>query len=130
LRLGLVRTSGFSPGELITFSGLPFPSGERTSLTNCVGGLPIVIKNYNDHPLAGEFGPYWVELEAPGQPLDTAVDIVSVTTDTGEALPSVLRSYENYFSLPTGIKSVAVTVTMQKRRHVEFFVRPPKLTGN
>lgn len=136
LNLSLKRTAGFPAGDLITFSNLPItpPGGgifptTGTSLTNLSYGFAIVARNYRirDPSWSGPPpGPYWVEIEALKNRDGWSVDIVDVSTDTGEKppIPGSGRYWRNYRTMPLGTKSLNVTVAVQKMRHVEFVAKP------
>jgi hypothetical protein len=62
-------------------------------------------------------------------PGDMAVDIIEVAADTGEVLMTRTpvgwsAPYVNLQSVPGNAKSYSVTVAVQKKRYVEFLVKP------
>ena len=137
LKVGLKRASGFPQSDFTTFTNLPvFPlasgSTNGTSLTNLVGGSPIILRNYETSLFwrGPAPGPYWVSVDVPGLASGTAVDIENVTTDTGENIAGNASGWSqlwrNYRSMPANAKFLNVTVAVQKKRYVEFLVKPPK----
>jgi hypothetical protein len=143
LKLGYKRTAGFPAGDLIIFTNLPLPNASTpfgptptngTSLTNRAGGTPVVLNNiagtYAGSGLPpGARGPFWLEVQLPDDPAGMVADIVKVVTDTGEELARpdadiVHLSAWNFRSVPAGAKFFNVTVAVQKKRYVEFFVKP------
>jgi hypothetical protein len=120
---------------LVTFTNLSLPTygpgpPVGSSLTNVVGGISVVVTNYDLYN--GVTGHYWVEAQLPQHPPGVVVDIVGVATDAGEKLigsiPSSSSSFPapvwNFLSAPAGAKSLNVTVAVQKEPFVEFLAKP------
>ena len=133
LRLAFKQTSGFPESELITFSNLPPTTSRhtvwpRTTLTNLVGGVPIVVRNFTTWNFASSdpnFSPNWVSVGPQERTNTVAASIVDVVTDTGERPPHEDLGDDWLFSeLPGETKFLNVTVAVQKKRYVEFLVKP------
>ena len=144
LRLGLKRATGYEPGETITFTNLPvtspagggvpnFPSN-GTTFTNVISGRRVVARNFLGSNRVYDWngpppGPYWVEWELLDESDELSVDFGRVVTDTGEQvhgpeLSSYNQFYLNFHSVDPNVRSMNVTIVVQKKRHVEFLAKP------
>jgi hypothetical protein len=156
LTLTLKRTSGFLQSELVTFTNLPvlhlgnysYAPANGTSLTNNLGGIPIVLRNtltdawHQRHAPWG--GTYCVEVELPTHPPGVIADIVEVANEVGNVLtapdsvgpnartyiefiqvdPTSRGKYLNVTAVTSSATYLNVAVAVQKTRTVEFLVKP------
>jgi hypothetical protein len=144
LRLALKRVTGYEPGETITFTNLPVTSPARsggfnfpfngTALTNVISGRRVVARNFLGSKRAYDWngpapGPCWVEWELLDESDELSVGFGRVVTDTGEQvhgpeLSSYNQYYLNFHSMAPNVRSMNVTLVVQKKRYVEFLVKP------
>ena len=141
LKLELKRAEGFDPADVVTFKHVPVPppgtNDYSNRMTNSVGGVQIVITGFErQSQLRRISGTSLVNLinalqvELPGKPGGIAVDVLSVTADSGADVQGLLydlgSSYAlNFTSLPANATNLDVTLLVQKTRTVSFLVKPP-----
>ena len=135
LKVYFERASGYPAEDLVTFTNVPLPGAYTTNgvlLTNLAAGMPVVWRNYRRDHNAPAFWPYQVGVALPTQPRDVEVDIVDITTDSGETLAhndsrwSPDEEVWSIVTLPPNAKYLNVTVAVQKLRSVEFTVKPTR----
>ena len=140
LQTALKRTAGWPAEDLVVFKRLPINRPSATNgvtLTNMVHGIPLLMRNFANQSAGSSAGTgrFCFEIELPSPESGLVVDLVGITTDTGDELQYVnpreyghFRSF-NFSAIPGGAKSVNVKLAVQKLRTVEFFVKPTKLEG-
>ena len=141
LKVELKRAEGYDPADIVTFKHVPVPPPGTNDyshlMTNYVGDVQVVITGFERQPqfrritgtsLINVMNAIRVEL--PGKPGGVAVDVLSVTSDSGEVIRGIPfgsgSSYAlNFTTLPANATNLDVTLLVQKTRTVSFLVKPP-----
>jgi hypothetical protein len=141
LKLEFNRPAGLATGDLVTFSNVPILKAGATKpikRTAALGPYQIVLEETMVRSgYGGEFLKWRLELLNP--PDDLAAEVVRAKADTGAQLSALQRtaarpgsgndSVEQFailINVPTNATAVDVTCAIQKKRTVEFLVKPPK----
>jgi hypothetical protein len=143
LRLEFNRPAGLAAGDLVTFSNVPMLKAGTTrplKRTTALGPYQVVLE---ETAVPGEYGGWFLEwrLEVLNAPDDLAAGVVRATADTGMQLvvrqltqpqPGSGRDEQcaTLSGVPTNATAVDLTCAIQKKRTVEFLVKPPKPLGS
>ena len=141
LKLELNRLAGLTTGDLVTFSNVPILIAGATKpikRTAALGPYQVVLE---ETMVRGEYGGAYLKwlLELLNPPGDLTAAVVQATVDTGAQLPvrqltqprpgsgnDSDEQFEILVAVPTNATAVDVTCAIQKKRTVEFLVKPPK----
>jgi hypothetical protein len=139
LKLEFNRAAGLAAGDLVTFSNVPVLKAGTAKLlkrTASLGPCKVVLE---ETMLRSEYGAFleW-RLELLNAPEDLTAQIVRATADTGMQVTARhvtqprpdggndLVEQLHILSVPANATAVDVTCAIQKKRTVEFLVKPPK----
>ena len=142
------RTSGLSKQELLKLTNIPVPAAGATNgitISTNFAGVELTLRNFPSfsqvvvpgYPAPGIF------LEWKNLPPDTAVDLVQITSDAGTPLAGSTQPIQapsesgtanvglDFYTgnLPADVKSLDITIGVQKLRTFDFYVKPPTATN-
>ena len=141
LKLELNRPAGLAAGDLVTFSNVPMLKAGTTrplKRTAALGPYQVVLE---ETIVRSEYGGWYLKwcLELLNAPDDLAAEVVRAAADTGMQLfvhqltqprpgsgNDSVEQFALLFNVPTNAAAVDVTCAIQKKRTVEFLVKPPK----
>ena len=137
LHLELRRATNFSADELVTFPDVPIPAvngGNRITNTFCQTRVVLWVS-----AIPSPSNPHlFFDINLPDQPPGVTLNFVAVKPDGGEGFDfrrnerapqgvSVMNDYERQLGMPltNAAEKFTLTLSLQKTRAVDFFVKPP-----
>ncbi len=142
LTLDVERNREFDSEELVTFTNVPAPAVGATNtmfLTNLVHGVPVVLKQQfiwdavSTMPLGQMLPPTHVDIEILNHLEGLVVDFFRLKSDTGWTQTQWYNKRATnctilyLYQLPRNVRTLDLTWSIQKKRTVEFLIKPPEM---
>ena len=143
LTLDVERNREFDSEELVTFTSVPVPAVGATNIvyrTNSIHGVPVILKQEFTRDLASTMSPgepalppTHLLIELLNRPEGVVVDFFRLKSDTGwtqthwynKRATNCTTLY--LYDFPRNVRTMDLTWAIQKKRTVEFLIKPPQM---